>query len=157
LAALVAAALAATFFSAVFAVDAFLAGAADFAAGFLLAAPAVVFFGAVFFGAGTAAAFFVAVVLVFFVVAGFFALDAAAVAFVLAFLMGTSGFLAGAFFTTGFFAGTGFEFSSSDVGFFLGASLTLPEGPLGKAKTPESAPDVMARLSWYKFAPETSR
>jgi len=154
--ALVAAALAATFFSAVFAVDAFLAGAVDFVAGFLPGALAVVFFAVAFFGAG-AAAFFVAAVVVFLVAAGFFALDTVAVAFVVVFLEGASTFLTGAFFTAaGFFAGTGFAFSSSDADFFLGASLTLPEGPLGKAKMPAEAPEEMARLSWYKFAPETS-
>lgn len=93
-----------TFFCAVFAVDVFLAGAADFT-GFLAGALAVVFFGAAFFTAGTVAAFLVVVVTLFFVAAGFFALDA-----VVVFLEGASAFFTGVFLTTGFFAGTGFEF-----------------------------------------------
>lgn len=84
-----------------------MAGAVDFVVGFLAEAPAVVFFGAVFFGAGTVAAFLAVAVVLFFVAAGFFAL---AVSFVAAFLTGASGFLVGAFFTTGFLTGTGFEF-----------------------------------------------
>lgn len=152
MAALVAAALAATFFfSVVFAEDAFLAGAADFAAGFLVGTPAVVFFGAAFFGAAAVAAFLVAAGVAF-CEAGFFALDAVVGFFAAVFLAGASAFLtgAGAFFAAGFtaafFTGIGFEFSSSDA-FFLGASLTFPEGPLGKAKIPAVTPDVIARLS----------
>jgi hypothetical protein len=100
-----------TFFSAVFAVDAFLAGAADFAADFLPGAPAVVFFGAAFFGAGAVATFFAVAVVVFFVATGFFALDVVAAAFVVVFLEGASAFLTGAFFTAaGFLADTGFAF-----------------------------------------------
>jgi len=45
---------------------------------------------------------------------------------------------------------TGLEFSleaSFAAGLFLGASLTFPEGPLGRWKSPDSAPVVMARFS----------
>jgi hypothetical protein len=89
-----------------------LAGAADFAADFLPGAPAVVFFGAAFFGAGAVATFFAVAVVVFFVATGFFALDVVAAAFVVVvFLEGASAFLTGAFFTAaGFLADTGFAF-----------------------------------------------
>lgn len=36
--------------------------------------------------------------------------------------------------------------TSFDADVFFGASLTLPEGPLGKTKMPPSAPEAMARL-----------
>jgi len=43
---------------------------------------------------------------------------------------------------------TGLEFSlEAPAGLFLGASLTFPDGPLGRWKSPDSAPVVMARFS----------
>jgi len=41
-------------------------------------------------------------------------------------------------------------------GLTLGASLTLPEGPLGRLKIPASAPVAMARFSWKRLTPVTS-
>ena len=40
--------------------------------------------------------------------------------------------------------------------FTLGASLTLPEGPLGRENMPCSAPLAMARLSWEVWRPVMS-
>jgi len=64
-----------------------------------------------------------------------------------AFFFGALALVAGAFtFEAGFFvAGVAFSFAASWR--ILGASLTLPEGPLGSTKTPFSFPDVIARLS----------
>ena len=44
----------------------------------------------------------------------------------------------------------------SAAGAFLGGSLTLPEGPLGRKKMPSSAPLVIARLSWEIRVPVKS-
>lgn len=41
-------------------------------------------------------------------------------------------------------------------GFVLGASLTLPDGPLGSTKIPASAPLVMARFNWDRLSPDMS-
>ena len=44
----------------------------------------------------------------------------------------------------------------SAAGAFLGGSLTLPEGPLGRKKMPSSAPLVIARFSWEIRVPVKS-
>jgi len=49
-------------------------------------------------------------------------------------------------------AGLEFSFDSPLGALVLGASLTLPEGPLGRKNMPPSAPEVIARLSWYVLA-----
>jgi len=85
------------------------------------------------------------------VAAGFFVV---AVGFVAVFV-DLTGFAAGRVVPVGFFPDlvavvldTGLEFSfDATAGLFLGASLTFPEGPLGRWKSPDSAPVVIARFS----------
>jgi len=45
-----------------------------------------------------------------------------------------------------------FSFDAVSAGLDLGANLTLPEGPLGRTKTPLSAPVLMAFASWVVWA-----
>jgi len=118
----------------------FFAGAFAFGAtDLVLVAPVIDFlagarFAAVFFAGAAGLVVFFEVVLAFFtglaagLAAGFVAgLDAA--------------FFAGADGLVGF----AFSFAESEV-LFLGASLTLPEGPFGRTNVPFSAPYAMERL-----------
>jgi len=68
---------------------------------------------------------------------------------VAAFFTGTAFLVSGAFFAGAGFLDGGLVFSlvSADVLGRLGASLTLPEGPLGKTNVSFSAPRVSAKLS----------
>jgi len=107
-------------------VKAFFAGARlDAAVVFLVGAAAFALPASVFLGA----AGFLAVVAL--VATGFFLVGAAA-----AFVAGLVAILE-----------AGLEFSLEAPTFALGVSLTLPEGPLGKAKIPFSAPVVIARFN----------
>jgi len=77
-----------------------------------------------------------------------------AVAFFVALALGTATFLA----TVGaaFLVGSEFSFEADVKGFALGASLILPDGPLGSIKMPASVPLVIARFSWDRLSPDTS-
>lgn len=46
--------------------------------------------------------------------------------------------------------------SFAGAGLIFGASLTLPEGPLGRAKIASSAPLVIARLRWDRLTAEVA-
>lgn len=47
--------------------------------------------------------------------------------------------------------------TSLAAGLFLGASLTLPEGPFGRTKMPSFSPDAIARFKWDAFEALFSR
>jgi len=98
-------------------------------------------------------AFLVVVVAVFFVGAAF--LVAAAAAGLVAFLAAGAAFFtaaAGLEAVLLVFGLAGFAFSFAESVLTLGASLTLPDGPLGRKKEPASAPCEMARLSRERAA-----
>ena len=158
---LAAASFAATFFfSVVFAVT-------FFAAGFFETVAVVFFVAAAAFLGAAAGAFFVEVVAEAFFAAGaadFFVAAAAGflvvVAFALAAVVGflAAGLAAGLVAAVGFFttpAGFVFSLVASDL-LFLGASLTLPEGPFGNVKIPPFSPETMAALSWWRLVPLNS-
>jgi len=124
-------------FFAVAVVVVFLAGAAAFLTGAFLAAEEY-FLAVVVLVLAAAAA--VASALAFAIVravVGFFA-EAGLTAVTLG--------LVAVVFATGFLV-TGLVFSLASPARALGASLTFPEGPLGRLNTPFSLPEVMARLS----------
>jgi len=123
--------------------------AAAFAATFLVS-----FFVLVVFlvdGFFTVAAFLVVVVAFFVDTAGFLVVEAFSVDLVLlagAFFVGAAFAFSVAFFTVELFlGGLVFSLESAVALGRLGASLTLPEGPLGKTKVSFSAPRVRAKLS----------
>lgn len=138
---------------------AFLAGAATFFAGAFLVASA--------FFAGVAFAFAVVAFVVALAAAAFLVVvDLGAALEVDAFSFATDFFAGFAAFTSGLLAGLALEaagfatfesglFSLADVSAvrgFLGANLTRPDRPFGRAKTFFSAPLLIALLSWVVWA-----
>jgi len=63
------------------------------------------------------------------------------------FAAGAAAFLVGAGLMAVLEGGLEFSFEPDVNGFAFGASLTLPDGPLGSTKIPFSVPLVMARFS----------
>jgi len=134
------------FDAAVVPVTAFLAGARLLAvvvffagAALALALLARTFLGAAFLIAGALA---LVELTAFFAVVDLVALLGAGVAFVVFVLVAIALGL-----EEGLEAGL-FSLDDVSAGLTLGANLTLPEGPLGRTKTPLSAPVLMALASW---------